>query len=70
MNNKKGGLERTTVLIADDNPQLLNILKASAQKEGYDVLLAQDGEKALELFYNKSSQIILLDVMMPKPFLP
>lgn len=55
-----------TVLIADDNPQLLNILKNAAQKEGYDTILAEDGQAALDAFYSKHPQIILLDVMMPK----
>lgn len=40
----------TTVLIADDNPQLLNILKNAAQKEGYEPILAEDGQSALDIF--------------------
>lgn len=55
-----------TMLIADDNPQLLNILKSAAQKEGFDTVLVQDGEQALEAFQTSKPQIILLDVMMPK----
>ncbi|RDU22649.1 response regulator transcription factor [Anaerosacchariphilus polymeriproducens] len=55
-----------TVLIADDNPQLLNILKTAAEKEGYGIILAEDGQAALEAFHNHRPQIILLDVMMPK----
>ena len=55
-----------TVLIADDNPQLLNILKNAAQKEGYDTVLAEDGQAALDVFYAQRPQMILLDVMMPK----
>lgn len=56
----------TTVLIADDNPQLLNILKTAAQKEGYNTILAEDGQGALDAFHESNPQIILLDVMMPK----
>ena len=56
----------TTVLIADDNPQLLNILKTTAQKEGYHALIAEDGQATLDAFHNHNPQIILLDVMMPK----
>ncbi len=55
-----------TVLIADDNPQLLNILKTAAQKEGYNTILAENGQAALDEFHNHNPQIILLDVMMPK----
>ncbi len=56
----------STMLIADDNPQLLHILKSVAQKEGFDVLLAEDGQQAIELFLTQKPHIILLDVMMPK----
>ncbi|MDD3231206.1 MAG: response regulator transcription factor [Oscillospiraceae bacterium] len=55
-----------TILIADDNPQLLNILNSAAQKEGYDTILAEDGQAALDAFYAKRPQMLLLDVMMPK----
>ena len=55
-----------TMLIAEDNPQLLNILKSAAQREGFDTVPAQDGQQALDAFHTHNPQIILLDVMMPK----
>lgn len=55
-----------TILIADDNPQLLNILQTAAKKEGYDTVLAEDGQVALEKFHSHRPQMVLLDVMMPK----
>lgn len=55
-----------TILIADDNIQLLNILKDAALREGYITLLAEDGAVAIELFKQHTPQIVLLDVMMPK----
>lgn len=55
-----------SILIADDNLQLLNILKAAAQKEGHQVFLAEDGQAALDAFHTHSPQIVLLDVMMPQ----
>ena len=55
-----------TILIADDHAQLLHILKSAAEKEGYDALLAEDGQAALDAFHACSPQMILLDVMMPK----
>lgn len=54
------------MLIADDNPQLLDILKTAAEKEGFQVILARDGEAALSEFKRRRPQMILLDVMMPK----
>lgn len=56
----------STMLIADDNPQLVNILKASAMKEGYEVIVAADGEEALMQFHQHHPHIVLMDVMMPK----
>ena len=53
------------MLIADDNPQLLEILKVAAQREGFQVLLARDGEEALSVFRRHQPQMLLLDVMMP-----
>jgi CheY-like chemotaxis protein len=63
---EKEVVQMATVLIADDNPQLLNILKNAAQKEGYDTILAEDGQAALDAFYSQHPHMILLDVMMPK----
>lgn len=54
------------VLIADDEPQMLHILKSYFVKEGLEVLLAQDGEEALELFYAHKIDLAILDWMMPK----
>lgn len=55
-----------TMLIADDNPQLLNILKSAAQREGFQTILVKDGRQALEEFQAQAPQIVLLDVMMPE----
>lgn len=45
------------MLIADDNPQLLDILRTAAEKEGYQVILARDGEKALSQFRRQQAHI-------------
>jgi DNA-binding response OmpR family regulator len=52
------------LLIADDNQQIRNIIASYAQREGYELLFAEDGHEAL----NKADEadVILLDVMMPK----
>ncbi len=54
------------MLIADDNPQLLDILKSAARREGFDTVLAQDGRQVLEAFRQAAPQVLLLDVMMPE----
>ena len=56
------------LLIVDDNVQITDILANYAVKEGWQTLIASDGEAALRLFKDNETDImmILLDVMMPK----
>lgn len=56
------------MLIADDNKQITSILSNYARKEGFEPVVALDGEEALRLFYEHEPDIamVLLDVMMPK----
>ena len=56
------------ILIADDNQQITSILANYARKEGFEPLVALDGQQALELFeqHEKNIDVVLLDVMMPK----
>src|SRR5438876_2081604 len=58
--------KKTTILDADDEPQLLRLITRNLQLEGYDVLAASDGQQALELIENNSLDLVLLDVMMPR----
>lgn len=56
------------MLIADDNKQITSILSNYARKEGFESVVALDGEEALRLFDEHEPDIamVLLDVMMPK----
>lgn len=56
------------MLIADDNKQITSILSNYARKEGFEALVALDGEEALRLFDEHEPDIamVLLDVRMPK----
>ena len=54
------------ILIADDNPENLNIFQARLAAHGYEILTAADGEEALAIARGKQPGLILLDVMMPK----
>ncbi len=56
------------MLIADDNKQITSILSNYARKEGFEPVVALDGEEALRLFDANEADIamVLLDVMMPK----
>ncbi|PRR81065.1 response regulator transcription factor [Clostridium vincentii] len=54
------------VLIAEDEKDIRNLLKLQFQQEGYSVFTAKDGIEALEVIQNKSIDIAVLDVMMPR----
>ena len=56
------------MLIADDNKQITSILSNYARKEGFEPVVALDGEEALRLFDEHEPDIamVLLDIMMPK----
>ena len=58
--------KKTTIVAADDDPQLLRLMTRNLQLEGYDVLGASDGELALQLIESNPPDLVLLDVMMPK----
>jgi len=58
--------KKTTILTADDDPQLLRLVARNLQFEDYDVLTASDGLQALEQIEQYSPDLVLLDVMMPK----
>ncbi len=55
-----------TLLIADDNEQILDVLKEYAHKDGYRVYTAKTGTEALKEFSKREFSAILLDVMMPE----
>src|SRR5580698_6211329 len=54
------------ILIADDEPDILEILQYNLAAEGYQVVTAKDGDEALEKARNFNPELIVLDIMMPK----
>ena len=55
-----------TILLVDDEPDILEFLGYNLEREGYRVLKAKNGEKALKLAREGRPQLIILDVMMPE----
>ncbi len=53
------------VLVVDDDPQVLRLMRVNLELEGYDVVSAPDGEEALEAVVNQRPDIVVCDVMMP-----
>lgn len=54
------------ILIADDEPNILISLEYLMKREGYEVLVARDGQEALEVLERERPVLVLLDVMMPR----
>lgn len=54
------------VLVADDDKNICELLRLYLEKDGYTVFLANDGEAAVSCYFDKTPDIILLDIMMPK----
>lgn len=57
---------KARILIADDNPQILELLEAYLEPLGVQVLTAMDGQRTLEAVEKERPDLVLLDVMMPK----
>jgi len=54
-----------TVLVVDDEKDLVDLVGFNLEKEGFSVLKALDGEKALELVRTKRPDLVVLDLMLP-----
>ena len=54
------------ILIVDDEPDILEFLRYNLAKEGYNVLMASNGEEAVKVAEAEIPQLIVLDIMMPK----
>lgn len=56
-----------TILLADDEPVVLGLAKTILKRNGYRVISAEDGQKALELFRQEPGvDLVLTDVVMPQ----
>lgn len=54
------------VLIVDDDNEIRNVVSIYLKNEGYEVLQAENGYKALEIIKTESIDLVVLDIMMPK----
>ncbi len=54
------------ILIADDEPDILEIIRYNLEKEGYEVITAKDGNEAIEKAKEFYPDLIILDIMMPR----
>jgi DNA-binding response OmpR family regulator len=58
--------KKTTILTADDDPQILRLVARNLQLEGYEVIAVSDGRAALEQIEAHAPDLALLDIMMPR----
>jgi two-component system response regulator MprA len=56
-----------TVLVVDDDPNLLRMLRRGLSMAGYTVQAADDGQSALRLASEAAPDVVVLDVMLPEP---
>lgn len=54
------------ILVADDSPEMVQIVSAYLKKDGFTVYTALDGEVALDIFYQEKVDLAIIDWMMPK----
>lgn len=66
MNAPQIGSSGPTVLVVDDEEDLLSLLQYNLEQDGYEVVLARDGVEAVEKTREHEPDLIILDVMMPK----
>jgi two-component system, OmpR family, alkaline phosphatase synthesis response regulator PhoP len=55
-----------TIMVVDDNPDIITIVKTILEGKGYNVLSASSGQELLNLLSNQKPDLIILDIMMPE----
>jgi two-component system alkaline phosphatase synthesis response regulator PhoP len=58
--------DKQTILVVDDEQDLLDLIEYNLKKEGFDVLKAEDGKEGMEMAQKHDPNLMLLDIMMPK----
>ncbi|WP_195984144.1 response regulator transcription factor [Clostridium sp. D33t1_170424_F3] len=59
-------MSEESILVVDDDREIVRAISLHLQREGYSVLCAYDGLQALDLVMNQSVRLLIIDVMMPK----
>lgn len=63
---RKTDMNNQRILVVDDDRNICEIIRLYLEKEGFEVIIANDGQEALNLFKAKTPAVVVLDVMMPK----
>lgn len=59
-------MDQTKILVVDDDVNICKLLQLYLEKEGFEVVVANDGEEAVQMFRSEEPQLVLLDIMLPK----
>lgn len=59
-------MSKKTILVVDDEQDLLDLIEYNLRKEGFDVLKAENGEDGIQMTKERNPDLVLLDIMMPK----
>ncbi|MFD2117657.1 response regulator transcription factor [Paenibacillus yanchengensis] len=59
-------MQRAQILVVDDDPRIISLLRRSLTFEGYETITADNGAEGLQVLLNKDPDLIILDVMMPQ----
>jgi DNA-binding response OmpR family regulator len=57
--------DKLLIVIAEDEPQIANLVKFKLEKSGYEVMWGENGKLALEIVMEHHPDLVILDVMMP-----
>ena len=57
---------KATILVVDDEPHVVRLVKANLEPSGYRILTATEGEQALRAVEGESPDLVILDIMLPK----
>ena len=57
---------KLTVLVIDDDPVILELLRVNFEIEGFDVICATDGEEGLQRAHEQHPDVVISDIMMPR----
>ena len=58
-------MRKNLILVVDDEPPIVRLVKAKLRVDGYEVITASHGEEALQILQQESPDLVVLDVMMP-----
>lgn len=59
-------MAKAKVLVVDDEPRVVQLVRANLGVEGYEVLVAEDGAQALSMAQSEAPDLVILDLMLPK----